>query len=196
MTLDSLRRIHVPIIIGTNAGDGVLGTGLTHPEKVSPRLSKDDLAFFRERYASLGITGDAALAPRLYGDILYTAPARWLAENVAAEKRPVYLYRFDYILSALANTRRIAPHGSEIPFVFANYPPIVDDADRSVGAALHGCWAAFARTGTPQCPAAPVWPVYDAANGREMVFGNDPSLRAPDDDDVLRRLEERLRASP
>lgn len=193
LTAQGLRGIRVPIVIGTNDGDDSLGANIMHPENVWPQLSKDDLAFVRARYAVSGITNDAAVAQHLFGDGYFAAPARWVAKRLAEEKKPVYLYRFDYVLGSLAERSPAAPHGSEIPFVFENWPPIfVSDADRSVGAAVHDCWIAFARTGTPECPAVPAWPPYDARSGRVMLFDAHPSLRDTGDIEVLKRLEERL----
>jgi para-nitrobenzyl esterase len=182
----------VPLIIGTNEDDGSLaGTGMSL-DQVYPKLSPADRALFRTREAARGVTSEEALTQRLFGDGYFAAPSRWVAEHATAVA-PAYLYRFDHVASFLALRRPAATHGSEIPFVFETFPQaLLSDADRNVQSALHDCWIAFARTGTPSCAAIPVWPPYDAANRRIVVFDANPSVRDPGDTDVMDLLERKL----
>jgi len=123
----------------------------------------------------------------------FTAPARWVAASTTSAGSRAYLYRFDYVWSILAARRPGATHGSEIPFVFDNYDShLFDDTDRKIAAALHGCWIAFAQTGTPACPGVPDWPAYDPHDRRVMVFDAAPSVRDPGDSDALDLLERKL----
>jgi para-nitrobenzyl esterase len=178
----------VPLIIGSNAGDGS-EVGTMDIGAALPQLTPDDVAFVRARYRERGITDDAAMTEQLFGDAFFGVPARWVAAR-AASGIPAYLYRFDYVLSLLASRRKTATHGSEIPFVFENWPlGISSETDRTVGAALHECWVTFARTGTPACTPGSAWPPYDARNPRLMVFDAQPSARDPGDGAVMDRLE-------
>ena len=124
-------------------------------------------------------------------DVAYfTAPARWVAARTATAGTRAYLYRFDYVWSLLASRRPSATHGSEIPFVYDYYDAdLFDDTDRKIAAALHGCWIAFAQTGTPACPGVAAWPAYDPHDRRVMVFDAHPSVRAPADSDAQDLLE-------
>jgi carboxylesterase type B len=70
--------------------------------------------------------------------------------------------------------------------------PVSDD-DMRVKQALHGCWAAFARTGRPMCDKAGVWPAFGpTGNGQWMVFDAHPSARPLDDVAALDLLQCRL----
>jgi para-nitrobenzyl esterase len=181
----------VPLILGSNAGDGS-EVGTMDIGAALPQLTPDDLAFVRARYRERGITDDAAVAQQLFGDAFFGVPARWVAAHAAAGT-PAYLYRFDYVLSILSSRRKTATHGSEIPFVFENWPlGLASETDRTVGAALHDCWVTFARTGTPACTPGSAWSPYDARNPRVMVFDAQPSVRDPDDTDLMDRLEPQL----
>ena len=123
----------------------------------------------------------------------FTAPARWVAARTASAGARVYLYRFDYVWSILAARRPGATHGSEVPFVFDNYDSeLFDEGDRKIAAALHGCWIAFARTGTPACPGVADWPAYDPLDRRVVVFTTPPAVRDPGDSDALDLLERKL----
>jgi len=159
------RGLSLPMIIGVNDDEGsLLEDG--DPEQMFPRIGAADMATLRKGFAAEGITENRAVASRLFGDAYFDAPARWFAAHDPA----AYLYRFDYIMDVLQRRRS----GSEIPFVFESWSTsLLVDADRQTGATLHGCWVAFARTGTPSCPGAPSWPLYTRSADRQMVFGTD-----------------------
>jgi para-nitrobenzyl esterase len=42
---------------------------------------------------------------------------------------------------------------------------------------MHSCWVAFAKTGTPTCTGAPIWPAYTPASDRLMEFGLSNEVR-------------------
>lgn len=169
------RAAAVPLIIGTNSDEGSLMESFgMPPEQVLapfPQPARD--ALHRE-YGDRA-PDDAALARRLFGDGAFGAPARWVAQ-AAAKRAPVWLYRFDYVPDVLRDRRNGVVHGGEIPFVFDSWKamPMLDGlltaVDRAEVATVHGCWIAFARTGTPSCTGAPAWPAYSAANAATMNF--------------------------
>jgi para-nitrobenzyl esterase len=92
----------------------------------------------------------------------------------------VFMYRF-----AFASPRAV--HGLELPFMWnalnrrwtllegrvpANPP-------QSLATAMHGAWAEFIKTGSPQHRDLPSWPAYDLKNRSTMVF--DTTSRVVDD---------------
>ncbi|MBD5657392.1 MAG: carboxylesterase family protein, partial [Candidatus Eremiobacteraeota bacterium] len=187
-----VRGTRVPLLIGTNDGDGsIAGAGAVN--SVFPGVPAKDFAFARDRYRLRGVADDAAVNRTLLSDAIFAAPARWGATQTAAAGVAAYLYRFDYVASVLASRRPAATHGSEIPFVFDTFPArYTSDTDRRVEAALHDCWIAFARSGVPLCTGAPAWSTYDARTGREMIFDATPSMRDPGDGDVMDVLQRDL----
>jgi para-nitrobenzyl esterase len=179
----------VPLVIGTNADDGSVIGDYNDMRILFDDVRAQDLAAVQARYRARGVP-EVAVAHRLFTDSHFEVPARWIAARTAAAGVPAYLYRFDYVASFLANRRPAASHGSEIPFVFASFPAQwLTATDTAVQEAMHGCWVAFARTGTPVCPSAPPWPAYDKHGGRVMDFASTPSVIDPGDDDVLDTLE-------
>jgi len=171
------RAAHIPLIIGTNSEEGSLLSLDAHTEGLFPKVSKDDVAHLAQIYGSNPVD-DATLARLEFRDGYFASVARWVAAKVAAAGSPAYLYRFEYVLSALQGRRSGAFHGSEIPFVFDNLPPIRKEVDDDrVEHALHDCWVAFARTGKPVCPDAPDWPVLSGSDPKWMVFDAHPSAR-------------------
>jgi para-nitrobenzyl esterase len=166
----------VPLIIGTNDEEGSLLGPRASTERLFPKLSSDDLTKLRAVYGSQA-SEDDAFARLVFRDGLFASEARWVAAKLSAAGVPVYLYRFEYVLSALRARRSGAYHASEVPFVFAHLPSIqTDEADGRVEAVMHGCWVAFARTGKPACPDVPDWPEFKVGH-QWMVFDAHPSPR-------------------
>ena len=187
------RAAHIPLIIGTNSEEGSLLGLDPSTNDLFPQLSKDDLGKLAAIYGPQA-SSDSALARLVFRDGRFASEARWIASKVSAAGSPAYLYRFEYVLSALQPRRPGAFHASEIPFVFARMPPLqVNDDDLRIARALHGCWAAFAKTGKPKCDEAPEWPTFGPGSGNKwMVFDAHPSARALEDTAALDLLQCRL----
>jgi para-nitrobenzyl esterase len=100
-----------------------------------------------------------------------------LAERYARRKRraPVYMYSLDW-QSPAHDGRMKAHHAMDLPFVFDNtdIPDTTAGATgaRELAARISATWIAFARTGSPDNPAIPAWPIYTAADRATMIFDN------------------------
>jgi para-nitrobenzyl esterase len=112
-----------------------------------------------------------------------------LAETAQPHNPRTYMYRFAWKGSLGA------AHGLEIAFMFdslekgqkvmamlgAENPP------QTLATAMHGTWANFIKTGSPQHPRLPEWPAYDPLRRATMQF--DVESRVVDDlDGDERRL--------
>jgi len=185
------QALDIPLIIGTNDNESSLLGAAPIANNPVTGLGPDVMQRLRVLYAEVAGNEDQVLR-RAFRDARFAAPARWIASHSASGK-PAYLYRFDYVLSLLRERRAGADHGSEIPFVFGTLEPrFMNDADRSVTAALHGCWVAFATSGTPACAGAPAWPAYGADSDQLMEFGDRAAAHAVPDANVLDILAARL----
>lgn len=182
----------VPIIAGANGAD--LGLNF------APNLDALLAPFGADRAAAL-----AAYDPQSTGalpeirakvgmDQMMLEPARFVATEFAAHGLPAYEYRFDYVGEALKPEHpRGAAHASEIPYVFDTYgaPYIAmvsakhageaTDADRAVARTMQAYWVNFAKTGDPNGPGLPAWPIYDPAQDELMLFGPDGRAAAVPD---------------
>ncbi len=182
----------LPLIIGTNDQEGSLLGPDAKAEGMFTQLNAADLEQLKALYGAQS-GDDNALARLLLRDGYFAGPARAVATAAARAGAPVYLYRFAYVMNVLRGRRAGAHHGSEIPFVFENWPTsFLSDADQRVGRALHDCWIAFARSGRPDCADAPGWQPLE--QGRWMVIDAHPGLRAIEDAAALDLLQSRLAA--
>lgn len=112
-------------------------------------------------------------------DYRYGAKTMKIAERRAAlGKGPVYLYYFAWATPVQGGQLK-SPHNIEWPFAFDNVeictkltgggPEAMALADE-----VSDAWIAFARTGNPNTPKLPHWPVFTGADRATMVI-NDSS---------------------
>jgi para-nitrobenzyl esterase len=104
-----------------------------------------------------------------------TYGARRAARLVTEEGVPVYYYRFSYVAeSARTPTTRGAGHASDIPFFFhteaVRFGEATTEKDRSVGRIASGYLINFVKTGNPNGPGLPRWPLYEAARDSMLDF--------------------------
>ena len=110
-------------------------------------------------------------------DFNYGAKTMKIAERRAAlGKGPVYHYYFAWATPVQGGLLK-SPHNIEWPFAFDNVkicanltgggPEAMALADK-----VSDAWIAFARTGNPNIPKLPHWPMFDPEGRATMVFDN------------------------
>jgi para-nitrobenzyl esterase len=176
---------HVDVMIGTTREEmaafycidpEINAAPIEAVEKVFALIFK---AGYRPYYDEFRVTRVAKTNAALLGDLMSDAMFRMgslrMAEWRADQGRPVYLYQFDWQSPAGFE----ACHCLEIPFVLDNFvqwpdAPMLKGADpedtKGLVAAMHGAWAAFARTGKPDHPRLPAWPSYNRNDRMTMRF--------------------------
>jgi para-nitrobenzyl esterase len=131
--------------------------------------------YYDELRATRAAKTNAALLGDLMTDAMFRVGSLRMAEWRADQGRPVYVYQFDWQSPADFE----ACHCVEIPFVFDNFvhwtdAPMLKGAPpeeiKGLTAAMHGAWAAFARTGKPDHPRLPPWPSYNRKERMTMRF--------------------------
>lgn len=166
----------VPLIIGWNSGEDSLlggpGGGARFAAAVPPIAAM--------LYPQEAAEGDEALGRAVFTDRVFGAPARWIARKASAGA-PAYLYHFSYVGDRFRRVLTRAHHAAEIQYVFEYWGrrtpmSVVSDEDRAMASLMHGCWTAFAKTGTPTCEGQ-AWPAYDAASDTLLEFGSPTGLR-------------------
>jgi para-nitrobenzyl esterase len=165
----------IPLIIGTNSDEGSLIAGTAQSAMAIRWFDAATLGQLRTLYASTA-PDDATFARDLFRDAYFAEPVRWIASHAVA-RAPVYLYRFDFVVTPFRASRPGASHGSELPFVFDNWPiPLLIAEDKVIDSGMHGCWVAFAKSGKPDCAGLPGWTAYRPADGRLMLITGAPAM--------------------
>jgi para-nitrobenzyl esterase len=162
----------IPILIGSNSGEGSLLPPAFTLADGPVRFSDADIAALRKIYGPLD---DHDLARAVFRDGAFAGVTRFVAGHWSA---PAYLYRFEYVPVLMRARRADSWHGSEIPFVFDTADFARADEDRKVVSLLHDCWVAFIRNGAPQCAGAPAWPAYRSSDDQLMRLSAAPAMTA------------------
>jgi len=134
-------------------------------------------------------------------DVLFaatTAARSWRAAIIEAEERakagtPAFVYQLDWV-SPRDGGKYGAPHMADIPLVFDNIAAPGSNATgptaQPMADAMSEAFAAFARTGDPNCRAIPRWEPYGLPRRQTMIFDAPPHM-ADDPRGPERRLFEK-----
>jgi para-nitrobenzyl esterase len=83
-----------------------------------------------------------------------------------------------------------APHATEYPFVFGNFPKPPSAGDAATSALMRQYWINFAAHGDPNGPGLPVWKAFDEGSQSAMVFDDSSGSRRLPNIDGLKLLDE------
>jgi para-nitrobenzyl esterase len=174
----------VPLLIGTNGNEANLFTLMTPG---AGDIGPDELVEqFRGRFGDLAEhaigtyrasrpgASNRELSNAFITDMVFRVPAARMAEQ-QAKHAATYLYLFRWSTPAMGGVLG-ACHGLEIPFVWnatdrsSLFLQSSSPAIEELSLAMHDAWAAFARTGDPNHPGLPKWPVYEPSGRATMIF--------------------------
>ncbi|MFI6871774.1 carboxylesterase/lipase family protein [Nocardia sp. NPDC050406] len=133
-----------------------------------------------EAESELFAAGDPAQAvSAALGERFFASGARELADGLAAQGNPTYLYRFDR--GPVPDPNGIgACHCAELPFLFGTFDHFPDApmlgeiraGDRELATVFGGALATFVATGSPTGARLPAWRPYRAGSAADIArFG-------------------------
>ena len=164
-TFEAGTESDVPYLVGT--------TDLEVPDLFFERAGKDpdavrDRVIGPNRAAAVAAYGgESEFAHHVMSDVIFTEPARHLAE-LHAGRAATFRYRFAIAAPELREALGGAPHASEIPYVFdataGQLFPVADGP--ALADTISDYWVSFATTGSPDHEGSPAWP---AAEGDRLL---------------------------
>jgi len=188
------KQAHVPLLAGWNADEARAAVIMAPVQPTAASFAALAATDFGNRAKDFldvypGTTDAEAI--RSAGDfasdrfIIYSTWA-WLEAQVKTGNAPVYHYHFD--LGSPGDTHHPAAlgafHSDDIEYVFgtldsrdgATWRP----EDRALSNQIGQYWTNFARTGDPNAPGLPKWPVYSPADDWQVMHLDATSAAAPD----------------
>jgi len=175
-TLSGMEKSELDVLIGTNADESLMyideNVGLSDLEKLIEQESPENAALLM---AELGHTTDVRQAI----DHIQTAVgtlclSRYLAARATQTGGRGWVYYFSRQRPGPGGEEMGAYHGTEIPYVFDMHDDWLptEDIDHELTEIVMDYWVQFARSGDPNLPGRPQWPVYSARHPVAMQLGD------------------------
>ncbi len=125
--LDQGRQNKVPLIVGANRDEGTMFTMMAKLPKSMDAWGKalesnfgDQTPAFRELYPVKSIGDVRRVMAEMLGDLIFVAPARFVAREMQQSSSPAYLYHFAHPPAGPTGKMLGAHHGAEIAYVLDN----------------------------------------------------------------------------
>jgi para-nitrobenzyl esterase len=190
------KQAHIPLLAGWNKDEGawrivnmkVQPTLSSYREMAEKTYGAHAGDFLRAYPASTDAEAVRRMKDLAGDQFIADATWEWIEAQVKTGDAPVYRYRFDRGSPGDPNhpAANGAFHSDEIEYVFnvlnsragAAWKP----EDYSLAQLIQTYWINFARTGNPNGPGLPQWPVYGAADGWQVMHLDATSGARPDTD--------------
>jgi para-nitrobenzyl esterase len=129
---------------------------------------------------------DELLTTVIWRDPIYSSLRRFDADG-----RKLFHYRFARVSPARAQSRRLAAHGSDVPYIFGTLSEDApyDDVDQRISREMQHAFVEFARTGVPKRLDGAAWPTFTAKDPKWVRVGDQVAFDTYRPEPLLAALE-------
>jgi para-nitrobenzyl esterase len=158
----------VPTIVGTNADEGSAAPGYGRAtigefDRQTREVFGNRADDFLRLYPARSDQEAAALQRTSRRELSWAALDRNAAQRAKNSKQALYIFYFARAMPWPEHPEYGAFHSSELPYVFDNLrlsPHPFTSTDQSTARVMSSYWVNFVRSGDPNGPDLPVWPIY------------------------------------
>jgi para-nitrobenzyl esterase len=205
------KQSHIPLLAGWNADEGSFQSFFGKTEPSAQNFAERARATFESKadevlklYPAANDDQAKRSAQDLASDqfIAYST-WKWIELQATVAKTPIYRYEFDLappvpVKADATDGSSISPgayHSAEIEFVFEALPSKKlpwRPEDTKLSDLMSSYWTNFAKTGDPNGPGLPKWPLYSPADGYSVMHLSSDSHATPDQHRARYRLFDSL----
>jgi para-nitrobenzyl esterase len=172
-TFEAGKEAAVPLMLGDTSDDASVAAAFgVDAQAVFKRLGAAGVLL---RVLYPGVKDEKEIARQATRDLVFTLPARRLADLHSA-RAPTWRYYFEYVtLNERARFANGVEHGGEVPYVFDTLDATkwaATDPDRAYAQRVGAYWLAFANRGRPAVAGAPAWPNHTRQRDSTMIFAD------------------------
>lgn len=170
------KQHDVAYLTGGNSHEGTIirGAGMSLAE-VGAIYTQSESTVHKLYASDFSRSADTAWQ-RLFGDQRYLLSAYEMANAVAAQGKPTWLYLVDFVPEAYRDQWIGTPHGMDAFYLWQGGKS--DDPEvQALAQRMTSYWFNFARTGTPNGEKVARWPTYNAKDAHWLVFSNTDAVR-------------------
>ncbi len=184
-TLQESSAENIDVLIGTNADEWFMyideNAGQGDLDKILDQYPPQQASTLKAEVGQL--TDIRQKIDRIETAKRMLCPSRYVAARVTELGGRGWLYHFSRQRPGPGGEKLGAYHGTEIPYVFNMHDDWLpgNDIDTELTAAVMDYWVQFARSGDPNLPNRPAWPVYDRQNPVVMELGDSIGTMKPQD---------------
>jgi len=196
------RYNDVPVIVGYNSDEGAL-FGAAASQKAYEDSVRQRYGPFADRLLAAYPGGETPAGKRtarnLMRDASFGSPSwTWVRLQSKTGKSKVFFYYFDEHPGYPADSPRAGfgtPHSEELPYTFHQLTehgrPAPTAVDEAMSEMMRTYWTNFAKTGDPNGPGLPNWPVYNEKKPQILHIASGSTKAGPVvDEEGLKVLDE------